>query len=50
MTKIHLELKDDDPVGEIHQEVVNNEPQMVVDRLARARSFPLRLRDDHVYP
>ena len=49
MTKIHLELKDDDPVGEIHQEVVNNEPQMVVDRPVRAISFPLRLKDYQVY-
>ena len=43
-------MKDDDPVQEIHQEVVNNEPQMVVDRPTRARSFPLRLRDYQVYP
>ena len=49
MTKIHLELKDDDPVGEIHQEVVNNEPRMVVDRPVRAISFPLRLKDYQVY-
>nr|KYP61818.1 Retrovirus-related Pol polyprotein from transposon TNT 1-94 [Cajanus cajan]KYP63036.1 Retrovirus-related Pol polyprotein from transposon TNT 1-94 [Cajanus cajan] len=47
--KFQFEWKDEDLVGETHQEVVNSELQMVADRPTRVRSFPLRLSDYQIY-